>query len=69
MTGIAPEAAIAFGDSENDIEMLRAAGVGIAMGNADDGVKAVANQVTRSNNEDGIAAALEQLLGWPAKEV
>ena len=69
VTGIAPEAAIAFGDSENDIEMLRAAGVGIAMGNADDGVKAVANQVTRSNNEDGIAAALEQLLGWPAKEV
>lgn len=53
---------IAFGDAENDIPMLRAAGVGVAMGNADAEVKAAADLVTRSNNEDGIAFALEQLL-------
>jgi len=67
--GAGREECYAFGDSMNDLSMFRHAGHSIAMGNADDGVKAVANQVTRSNNEDGIAAALEQLLGWPAKEV
>ena len=54
---------IAFGDAENDIPMLRAAGVGVAMGNAADAVKAAADRVTLTNNEDGIAAALEALLG------
>ena len=53
---------MAFGDAENDIPMLRAAGVGVAMGNADPAVKAAADMVTLSNNEDGIAAALEKLL-------
>ena len=62
VTGIPPEAAIAFGDSENDMEMLRAAGMGIAMANADERVQAAADRVTLSNNEDGIAAALDQLL-------
>lgn len=52
---------LAFGDSENDIEMLRAAGVGVAMGNAGEDVKAAADRVTRSNNENGIAAALAEL--------
>ena len=60
--GLKPEDAIAFGDSENDIEMLRAAGLGVAMGNADAAVKAAADRVTRSNNENGIAAALEEIL-------
>lgn len=53
---------VAFGDSENDIEMLRAAGVGVAMGNAGQDVKAAADMITLSNNENGIAAALEKLL-------
>ncbi len=57
-----PEEVIAFGDAENDIPMLRAAGVGVAMGNADAAVKAAADLVTLSNNEDGIAAALARLL-------
>ena len=57
-----PEEVVAFGDAENDIPMLRAAGVGVAMGNADPAVKAAADMVTLSNNEDGIAAALEKLL-------
>ena len=57
-----PEEVVAFGDAENDIPMLRAAGVGVAMGNADPAVKAAADMVTLSNNEDGIAAALDKLL-------
>lgn len=51
---------MAFGDGENDIEMLQAAGIGIAMGNAMEEVKAAADEVTGSNNEDGIAASLQK---------
>lgn len=57
-----PAEVIAFGDAENDIPMLRAAGMGVAMGNAQETVKAAADMVTLSNNDDGIAAALEKLL-------
>lgn len=60
--GMQPEEVIAFGDAENDIPMLQAAGVGVAMGNAAENVKAAADRVTLSNNDDGIAAALEELL-------
>lgn len=60
--GIPTEEVISFGDAANDIPMLREAGVGVAMGNAQDAVKAAADLVTLSNNEDGIAAALEKLL-------
>ena len=60
--GLRSAEVIAFGYAENDIPMLRTAGVGVAMGNADAAVKAAADRVTRSNNEDGIAAALEELL-------
>lgn len=59
---ITAEETVAFGDAENDIPMLRAAGMGIAMGNAPEGVKGEADAVTLSNNDDGIAAALESLL-------
>lgn len=60
--GISPAEVIAFGDAQNDIPMLQEAGMGVAMGNASDTVKATADYVTLSNNEDGIAAALETLL-------
>ncbi len=60
--GIAPSQTIAFGDAENDIPMLRAAGVGVAMGNAARSVKDCADFVTADNNCDGIAAALAQLV-------
>ena len=53
---------IAFGDHELDIPMVETAGVGIAMGNAIDDLKARADFVTKSNNEAGIAYALEQYL-------
>jgi Cof subfamily protein (haloacid dehalogenase superfamily) len=52
---------IAFGDGENDLTMIREAGTGVAMGNAVTAVKAVAKLVTKSNDEDGIALALEEL--------
>lgn len=59
--GISREDTIAFGDGGNDKSILQAAGTGVAMGNAPDDVKAVADYVTASVDEDGIARALEQL--------
>ena len=49
---------MAVGDSENDIEMLREAGLGIAMGNASDEVKEVADEITLDNEHEGVAAAI-----------
>lgn len=46
---------VAFGDNQNDISMLEAAGTGVAMGNAVDEVKARANVVIGDNTEDSIA--------------
>ena len=57
--GIEQSEVIAFGDAQNDKSMIEWSGIGVAMGNAVDEVKAVADYVTLSNNEDGIAAALE----------
>lgn len=59
---IDPARAAAFGDAENDIPMLREAGLGVAMGNADPRVKAAADRVTLSNDEAGIAEVVEELL-------
>ena len=49
---------MAFGDGENDISMLEFAGIGVAMGNAGDEVKAIADYVTDSVDDDGIEKAL-----------
>jgi Cof subfamily protein (haloacid dehalogenase superfamily) len=59
---IPPERIIAFGDEDNDLEMIEYAGHGIAMGNAIDELKTLANSVTRTNEEDGIALYLEEVL-------
>lgn len=56
--GIPLEQAMAVGDTENDVSMVKAAGAGVAMGNATDVLKEAADYVTLSNEEDGIAAAL-----------
>ncbi len=56
---IAPEQVCAFGDYENDIGMLRMAGIGVAMGNAAETVKQAADTVTKSNDDDGIAEFCE----------
>ena len=60
MHGIDQSEVIAFGDMPNDIEMLAWAGIGVAMGNARDSVKDVADFVTGTNNEGGIAQVLER---------
>ena len=60
--GIDQSQIIAFGDAQNDRTMLEWAGMGVAMGNAVDEVKAVADYVALSNNEDGIAEALARFL-------
>ncbi|MDO4165349.1 MAG: Cof-type HAD-IIB family hydrolase [Bacteroides sp.] len=56
------EDTIAFGDGGNDIPMLRHAGIGVAMGNARDNVKAAADYVTEGVDEDGIAKAIKHFL-------
>ena len=60
--GIKKEETIAFGDEELDIPMIEAAGTGVAMGNAIEALKAKADFVTKTNNEAGIAVALEYYL-------
>ena len=52
---------IAFGDNYNDISMLEFAGIGVAMGNADEFVKSRADYITLKNSEDGVAKALYEL--------
>ena len=59
--GIAQEDIISFGDGQNDREMLRMSGIGVAMGNAVPEVQAEAKLVTDTNDEDGIWKALKQL--------
>lgn len=58
--GIKPENIMAFGDSENDLDMLEAAGFSVAMENAAAVVKEKADVVTKSNDADGVAAAIEK---------
>ena len=52
----------AFGDADNDVEMLRFAGHSYAMANAEPEVKASAKAVTAHCREDGVAQAIERLL-------
>jgi len=60
--GIEPEEMLAIGDGENDIEMIQLAGMGIAMGNANPKLKAVADATVSSNDEDGLAEAIEKFV-------
>lgn len=62
LTGIDEKNVMACGDSPNDIAMLKAAGLGVAMGNAEEEVKAVADFVTLSNVEDGVAYAVKKFV-------
>ncbi len=59
--GIEAEEIIAFGDNHNDASMLKAVGLGVAMGNAEAEVQAQANKVITTNNEPGIADLLNNL--------
>ena len=54
---------MAVGDSMNDMAMIKEAGLGVAMGNAQDALKKEASFVTASNQEDGVAFAIEKIIG------
>ncbi|MFR0981008.1 MAG: HAD hydrolase family protein, partial [Holdemania filiformis] len=56
---IDPQATMAFGDGINDLEMLQAAGAGVAMGQGREEIKAIADYVTDSVDRDGIVTALQ----------
>lgn len=58
--GIRREEIMAFGDGANDIHMMREAGIGVAMGNAIEEVKAAADYMTATNDEDGAAKFIEK---------
>ena len=60
--GVNPDATMAIGDTENDLAIIEAAGIGVAMGNATDAVKARADYVTTTNTKDGVAAAIEHFI-------
>lgn len=59
---ITPDELIAVGDSENDLEMMEFAGLGVAMGNASCGVKERADYVTHDNDHGGVARVIERFL-------
>ena len=57
---IKKEEVMALGDNNNDIIMIKNAGLGVAMGHSNDEVKKVADYITENNNEDGVAKAIEK---------
>jgi hydroxymethylpyrimidine pyrophosphatase-like HAD family hydrolase len=57
-----PSRVVAFGDSDNDLEMFKVAGASVAMGQADADVKAAATSVSTPHDDDGVARAIEALL-------
>ena len=63
--GLSAEETMACGDGENDLPMLLAAGIGVCMENGASFVKKKADWITLSNDQDGVAAAIEQ---WVLKK-
>lgn len=62
MENISPEETAYFGDDQDDLEPIRLCGLGVAVSNANEKVKAAADVVCESNDEDGVARFLEQKL-------
>lgn len=60
--GVAPAEVVAFGDMPNDLELIRWAGLGVAVGNAHPRLIEAADEVTASNDDDGVALVIERLL-------
>lgn len=58
--GIHREEIMAFGDGLNDLQMLKEVGIGVAVSNAREEVKAAADHITRSNDEEGVARFIEE---------
>jgi Cof subfamily protein (haloacid dehalogenase superfamily) len=63
--GVDPGRCMGIGDGENDVEMLKLCGLGVAVGNAGAAARAVADVVVRSNDEDGVAEAIETFVLKP----
>ena len=53
---------MAVGDTQNDADIMQAAAVGVAMGNASNEIKAIADFVTKSNNDSGVAYAIDKFV-------
>lgn len=66
--GLSADQVMAIGDAPNDIEMLNYAGLGVAMGNASEAIKRLADRVTVTNDEAGVAQAIHQFVLLPNKE-
>lgn len=62
LLGIRREEIMACGDGDNDIPMLKEAGLGVAMANADERAKAAADYITDSNDDEGVAKAIERFV-------
>ena len=58
--GIKKEEIMAFGDGSNDLKMICDAGIGVAMANGIESVKAAADLIAKSNDEDGVAQIIDQ---------
>jgi hypothetical protein len=66
--GVARERVLAIGDSRNDVPMLRWAGIGVAMANAQPDVRKTVGRVTAGNSDDGVARAIERYVLEPLRE-
>ncbi len=62
LLGVSMKQTMAIGDSENDYSMINAAGIGVAMGNATDDIKEIADYITTSNEEDGVGEAIKKFI-------
>lgn len=62
MLGLSMSDVIAMGDSHNDAKLLKAAGLGVAMANGEEHIKSIADVITATNNEDGVAQAIRKYL-------
>ena len=62
LENIEQEEVMSFGDNNNDILMIKNAGLGIAMGHSNNEVKKVADVITATNDEEGVAKVLEELI-------
>ena len=66
--GAGPDNLVSFGDGQNDIPMLDLAAIGVVMENASPDVKEHGQMITRSCNDDGVAAAIERIWQLPSEE-
>ncbi len=60
--GLKPEQTMGFGDGENDLSMMKMAGIGVAMSNGEESVKQAADYVTDTNDADGVAKTIEKFV-------